>query len=65
MWVFLFFRWELIAIHKVPTLGDVTADIEKHGIGFMRLEKPHTGLSRCGVFFCHRDEGQVYLFPSR
>ena len=37
-------------LHKMPTLGVFTADIEKHGIGFTCLDKPHIGANQCGVF---------------
>jgi hypothetical protein len=34
MWVFLF-CWEMTALHKVPNLGHLTADIEKPEIGLL------------------------------
>jgi hypothetical protein len=55
----------MTASHKVPNLGHLAAYIEKHGIGFKSLEKPHIGANQFGGFFYLREQGQGCLFPSR
>jgi hypothetical protein len=55
----------MTASHKVPNLGHLAAYIEKYGIGFTYLEKPHIGANQFGGFFYLREQGQGCLFPSR
>ena len=40
----------MTVLHKVPTLGAFTVDIEEYGIGFKCFVKPHIRANQCGVF---------------